>query len=98
MTFVIAALRQGITPPRKCGILIEMAKQTGNPNWGKPHLSFESTGPSEFEVMVKKLKLTPEQYVTSIELREWASKYRNSRFVPERLLKAWRLDEWPLDD
>ena len=43
-------------------------------------------------------KLQPEQYVESAELREWARKYRQSRFVPERLLKAWRLDEWPSDE
>ena len=75
-----------------------MGKQCGNPNWGKPQLAFESIGPSEFEVIAKKLSLDPEQYETSSELREWARKYRNSRFVPEKLLKAWRLDEWPLDD
>ena len=72
-----------------------MGHRSGNANWGKPNLSFEAAGPTGFDDMVKRLKLQPEQYVESAELREWARKYRQARFAPETLLKAWRLDEWP---
>ena len=50
-----------------------MAKRRGNPNWGKP----EPIGPivptvTEFEQVVKEYKLTPDQYLRSTRLREWA--------------------------
>ena len=50
-----------------------MAKRRGNPNWGKP----EPIGPvvptiTSFEQIVKEYKLTPDQYVRSTRLREWA--------------------------
>jgi hypothetical protein len=68
----------------------EMAKRRGNPNWGKP----EPIGPvvptvTSFEQVVKEFKLTPDQYVRSTRLREWARRNRNSKYIPEALLEAW---------
>src|SRR5579883_3104927 len=65
-----------------------MAKRRGNPNWGKP----EPIGPvvptvTSFEQIVKEYKLTPDQYVRSTRLREWARRNRNSKYIPEALLK-----------
>ena len=65
----------------------------GNPNWGKPVPS----GPvvptvTPFEEAVKQLKLQPDQYVHSTRLREWASRNKNSKFIPESLLQAWGLE------
>jgi hypothetical protein len=67
-----------------------MAKRRGNPNWGKP----EPFGPvtpviTEFEQIVRTFKLRPDQYVRSTRLREWASRNKNSKFIPELLLEAW---------
>ncbi len=67
-----------------------MAKRRGNPNWGKP----EPIGPvvptvTSFEQVVKEFKLTPDQYVRSTRLREWARRNRNSKYIPEALLEAW---------
>ena len=67
-----------------------MAKRRGNPNWGKP----EPIGPvvptvTSFELVVKEFKLTPDQYVRSTRLREWARRNRNSKYIPEALLEAW---------
>ena len=67
-----------------------MAKRRGNPNWGKP----EPIGPvtpiiTEFEQLVCKLKLQPEQYIRSIHLCEWAHRNKNSKYIPENLLEAW---------
>ena len=67
-----------------------MAKRRGNPNWGKP----EPIGPvvptvTSFELVVKEYKLTPDQYVRSTRLREWARRNKNSKYIPEALLEAW---------
>jgi hypothetical protein len=68
----------------------QMAKRRGNPNWGKP----EPIGPvvptvTSFEQVVKEFKLTPDQYVRSTRLREWARRNKNSKYIPEALLEAW---------
>ena len=67
-----------------------MAKRRGNPNWGKP----EPIGPvipivASFEQAVKEFKLTPDQYLRSTRLREWARRNKNSKYIPEPLLEAW---------
>jgi predicted metal-binding protein len=69
---------------------IFMAKRRGNPNWGKP----EPIGPivptiTEFEQVVREYKLTPDQYLRSTRLREWARRNKNSKYIPEPLLEAW---------
>jgi hypothetical protein len=71
-------------------VLIKMAKRRGNPNWGKP----EPIGPvvptvTSFEQVVKEFKLTPDQYIRSTRLREWARRNKNSKYIPEALLEAW---------
>jgi hypothetical protein len=68
----------------------KMAKRRGNPNWGKP----EPIGPvvptvTSFELVVKEYKLTPDQYIRSTRLREWARRNKNSKYIPEALLEAW---------
>lgn len=59
----------------------------GNPNWGKA----EQVEPTitEFEKKVIELNLHPDQYVGSEELRGWAAKMKNTRYIPEPLLQAW---------
>jgi hypothetical protein len=69
---------------------IYMAKRRGNPNWGKP----EPIGPitptiTEFEQVVREYKLSPDQYLRSTRLREWARRNKNSKYIPEPLLEAW---------
>ena len=67
-----------------------MAKRRGNPNWGKP----EPSGPmiptiTEFERVTNEFNLQPDQYIISTRLREWASRNKNSKYIPEPLLEAW---------
>ncbi len=67
-----------------------MAKRRGNPNWGKP----EPIGPvvptvTSFEQIVREFKLSPDQYIRSTRLREWARRNKNSKYIPEALLEAW---------
>ena len=38
---------------------------------------------------MKEFKLTPDQYVRSTRLREWARRNKNSKYIPEALLEAW---------
>lgn len=82
------AICQILFPKRKGTVF--MAKRRGNPNWGKP----EPIGPvtptiTEFEQVVKEYKLTPDQYLRSTRLREWARRNKNSKYIPEPLLEAW---------
>lgn len=78
-----------------------MPKRRGNPNWtkglGGEH-DFVPPSKSEFEQIVARLKLLPEQYSSSRELRTWAEKNWRQKFVPEKLLRVWHLSEWGLPD
>ncbi len=69
-----------------------MARRRANSNWGKR----EAAGPvvvfpTLFEVTVEEFGLTPDKYVQSARLREWALSNKNSKYVPEALLEAWSL-------
>jgi hypothetical protein len=68
----------------------------GNPNWGKRVPVFHPL--SHFEREVARLKLRPQDYEHSVELRNWCQRYARSHFVPEQLLKCWRIvlqiDDW----
>ena len=44
---------------------------------------------SSFEQVVRKLRLTPEQYAESRELRAWVSRNKSFKFVPPELLEAF---------
>jgi hypothetical protein len=64
-----------------------MTRPRGNPNWGRPM----RPGPAlatEFEMQVRHLRLAPEHYVVSAELRKWCEENRNRYYIPE-----WLLDE-----
>lgn len=45
--------------------------------------------PTSFEQVVRQLKLRPEDYETSTELREWVFRNKDQRYVPSELLKAF---------
>jgi hypothetical protein len=44
---------------------------------------------SSFERVVDSLKLSPEQYQSSPELREWVLRNKDHKYVPPDLLKAY---------
>ena len=44
---------------------------------------------TEFEQVVREYKLSPDQYLRSTRLREWARRNKNSKYIPEPLLEAW---------
>ncbi len=70
-----------------------MKKKRGNPNWGKPELhSALLVQPNSFEEVVKKLRLSPTEYESSIQLQDWARNNKDQKYVPSTLLQAWGLD------
>lgn len=44
---------------------------------------------SSFERVVDSLKLSPDQYQSSTELREWVLRNKDHKYVPPDLLKAF---------
>jgi hypothetical protein len=44
---------------------------------------------TEFEIRVRHLRLTPDRYASSIELRRWCERNRNRCYIPEWLLEEW---------
>jgi hypothetical protein len=63
-------------------------RRRGNPNWGHP-IPPSLALPTEFEIRVEHLQLTPGMYTSSRELRAWCEQNRNRCYVPEWLLKEW---------
>jgi len=71
----------------------------GNPRWGQVGAAPAPSTPSDFERLVARLKLSPDQYASSPQLRTWVERNWRQKFVPEKLLKAWGLRDWgPPDD
>ena len=66
-----------------------MSNRRGNPNWGKPETSIGTITLSAFEHRAHSLRLSPEQYEASPELKEWARKNKDQRYVPLDLLEDW---------
>lgn len=75
-----------------------MPKPKGNPQWSQGMEPAIPSGPSEFERIAARLKLSPEHYENSMQLRTWVEKNWRQKFVPERLLEVWRFSESPLQD
>ncbi len=50
---------------------------------------------TEFENEVRRLGLDEHNYVGSDQLRQWCEHDRNRVYVPESLLKHWRIDVDP---
>ena len=67
-----------------------MARQGGNSNSPTPGAtSTPHFSESSFERVVLSLKLSPEQYVGSSELRAWVLQNKDHKYVPPDLLKAF---------
>ena len=64
-------------------------RNKGNPNWGKAggDIPIPIT-PSSFEEMARRLKLSEKDYRGSTALKQWALKYKDSKYVPQELLEA----------
>jgi len=51
--------------------------------------SFTTTS---FEEMVRELNPSEGEYRSSIPLKEWAQKHKDSKYVPQELLEAWGIE------
>lgn len=70
-----------------------MKKRRGNPNWGKPDIySAVPLQPNSFDEVVRKLRLFPDQYINSVQLKHWVRKNKDQKYVPSDLLEAWDFD------
>jgi hypothetical protein len=71
-------------------VIPDIRRERGNPNWGQrmPPLPVLAT---EFELQVRHLRLTREEYVCSAELRRWCWQNRNRVYIPEWLLDKWHI-------
>ena len=63
-------------------------RRRGNPKWGLPIPPAPAIA-TEFEVLVKRLNLTPQAYTSSRELRAWCERNKNRIYIPEWLLQEW---------
>ena len=45
--------------------------------------------PSSFERLVKALNISPEEYQSSSELKEWVRRNKDDKYVPTGLLEAF---------
>jgi hypothetical protein len=77
----MAMLAHRSTPTRK----------RGNPDWGKP-FAFAPHFLTEFEMEVRRLRLTKEMYAFSAELHGWCEQNRNRFYIPEWLLEKWGIE------
>jgi hypothetical protein len=67
-----------------------MAPQRGTSNSARPGATNAPPfSESSFERVVDSLKLSPEQYQSSTELREWVLRNKDHKYVPPELLKAF---------
>ena len=60
-----------------------------NRNFTKPGSIRPVTSPSSFEQLVKELDISPGEYRSSPELKEWVRRNKDERYVPPELLKAF---------
>jgi len=65
-----------------------MSPQRGTSNSARA-ANARPSSESSFERVVDSLKLSPEQYKSSPELREWVLQNKDHKYVPPDLLKAF---------
>ncbi len=69
-----------------------MTRRRGNPNWGKPILDpHPPSTVTEFENQVRRLNLDERNCAGSNELRLWCERNKNRSYIPEWLLKHWKI-------
>ena len=70
---------------------VHKLQNKGNQNWGKSCGDIPNT-PTSFEEMVRRLNLSEKEYRSSVPLKEWAQKHKDSKYVPQDLLDAWEIE------
>jgi len=69
-----------------------MAHKRGNPNWGKPAPTVPAAVvETEFEKQLRQMRLNERTCAGSNRLREWCERNKNRVYIPEALLKQWKM-------
>ena len=69
-----------------------MPKRHANSPWASGvSVKLPPAGHSQFERYARKLSLTEQDYANSAELRRWCAANRNRCYIPEWLLKEWKM-------
>ncbi len=67
-----------------------MRRHGANRNFTKPEaIKPLVVSPSSFEQVVKALNISPEEYQSSPELREWVRRNKDHKYVPTGLLEVF---------
>jgi hypothetical protein len=66
-----------------------IVRRSVNRNFTKPGSIRPVTSPSSFEQLVKELNISPAEYRSSSELKEWVRRNKDDRYVPTEVLKAF---------
>lgn len=65
-----------------------------NAFWGhRCDTTIPVTGLCEFELYTQQLGLREHEYAASLELRKWCDEHKNRCYIPEWLLKLWRMHD-----
>ena len=65
-------------------------RRSVNRNFTQPGAIRPSTSPpSSFEQIVSALNISPEEYRSSPELKEWVRRNKDDRYVPTEVLKVF---------
>jgi hypothetical protein len=73
-----------------------MVRNSLKPNWasGRP-AEIRPQVPTGFEGEVRRLELDEQSYETSSALKQWCERNKNRCYIPEWLLKRWRMSVDP---
>jgi len=76
---------------------LAMSRGRGNPNWGRggQPLQPAPAAATEFERKLRELGLTKETCASSVQLQTWCAQNKNRYYIPEWLLKKWRIEVDP---
>jgi hypothetical protein len=66
-----------------------MRRRSVNRNFTKPGTTRSITYPSSFEQVVRALNISPGEYRSSPELKEWVRRNKDDRYVPTEVLKVF---------
>jgi hypothetical protein len=68
-----------------------MIRKRGNAHWSQSGaaIPLAPAFPTEFEIQVRRLQLTPDVYASSGEHRGWCERKKNRFYIPEWLLDMW---------
>ncbi len=75
-------------------VALSSASKTRKSQLGRPILHAPILA-TEFEMRVRQLRLSPEMYAFSHELRNWCERNRNRVYIPEWLLEEWGISVDP---